>query len=126
MQVVVYVDGRLVMRGAHQNRGTGYFHAFRDRPGRLRSVEFSKLVLTGAPLSFSCAGPTDNVFSDDESVASASCLSDGRLQKLGSIEVEMRKAASFREGTDFFSLGEVSEIGPVHEKSKKAGSHAVS
>ncbi|EJF65858.1 hypothetical protein DICSQDRAFT_151905 [Dichomitus squalens LYAD-421 SS1] len=104
MQVIVSVDGRVVLRRGQEGKRTGVFSKLTDRPGRIRAVEFSHLVLT-----------------DDETVASASSTS---LQKLGVIEVEMRKVKSFCEGEDYYSVGEVLEIGPVHEKSKKAGAHA--
>ncbi|KAI1795879.1 hypothetical protein LXA43DRAFT_989893 [Ganoderma leucocontextum] len=104
MQVTTLVDGRCVAR----HKDSGFISGLVDRPGQVRPLLFSQLKVT-----------------DDEAVASSS-PSALRLDKLGAIEVEMRRVDAYHECEDFFSMGEVPEIGPVHEKSKKAGVHAVS
>ena len=66
-----------------------------------------------------------NAFVDNEAEAPIS-PSTFRLDKLGAIEVEMRRAEAFRNSDNLLSMGEFPEIGPVHERSKKAGVHTVS
>ena len=131
MQVRIYVDGRLVEQRAHQNKSTGRLDGVKDRPERRRPLEFSELILTGMLCSVPCTEQTNRQHDsqsapDDESIASASLASNEKLQKLGTIELELRRVAYYRKKNKFYSLGEVPEIGPVHEQSKKAGVHAVS
>ena len=59
---------------------------------------------------------------DDENIASSKAKLN---QDLGTIEVIMTKVDYFTYSTNHFSMGAVSKIGPVHERSKKAGVHAV-
>ncbi|KAM5540405.1 hypothetical protein V8D89_005863 [Ganoderma adspersum] len=108
MQVKILVDGRCVGRYAHELGPGGCMSGLIDRPDQTRSLLFSQLELT-----------------DDDALASRSSTASG-LEKLGSIEVQMRKVQAYVKATTPSFVGEVSEIGPVHERSKKAGVHAVS
>lgn len=45
---------------------------------------------------------------------------------LGTIEVQMWRVDKFVPSENHYSLGDIAEIGTVHEKSKKAGVHIVS
>lgn len=64
------------------------------------------------------------MFPDDDKVASSR---DKPHEKLGTIEIVMRLVQSYiPSGRAYAGQGPVPEIGPVHEKSKKAGVHAVS
>ena len=45
---------------------------------------------------------------------------------LGTIEVQMRKVDYYTEGDEYYQGENAREIGPIHERSKKAGAHAVS
>ena len=47
MQVVVRVDGRVMLRAAHRSERTGSFQFVQDQPGRQRPLYFAPLVLTG-------------------------------------------------------------------------------
>ena len=58
---------------------------------------------------------------DDEDAAS----SHSPNADLGTIEVQMRNVAYFSDNTTFYQGESISEIGPVHERSKKAGVHSV-
>ncbi len=60
---------------------------------------------------------------DDEGVASSKAALS---EKLGVLEVVMRSVDRYVENETYYSVGKVSRIGPAHEKSKKAGAHAVS
>ena len=58
----------------------------------------------------------------DDEEAAASNPPDADL---GTIEVQMRNVAYYTENTSFYSGEDITEIGPVHEKSKKGGVHSV-
>ena len=59
----------------------------------------------------------------DEEAAALTALSE----KLGTIEVQMFEVERFESNPgSLYAVQGVTDIGPVHEKSKKAGVHAVS
>ena len=59
---------------------------------------------------------------DDDSLAATA----GAHPDLGVVEVQIFRVLSLgRAGMDQLSFGRVAEVGPVHERSKKAGAHCV-
>ncbi|RPD66136.1 hypothetical protein L226DRAFT_189703 [Lentinus tigrinus ALCF2SS1-7] len=106
MKVNVLVDGRLAGLSAHQKRRTGSVDSLQELPGQHRRYQFAPLILT-----------------DDDRVASSKAKPSADL---GTIAVVMRKVDHYTPSDKLFSLPNVPEVGPVHEKSKKAGVHAVS
>ncbi|KAI0721091.1 hypothetical protein C8T65DRAFT_566552 [Cerioporus squamosus] len=106
LQVTTSMDGRVCNRRAHQKQATGKTSGVEETPGQRRPYQFAPLVLT-----------------DDEGVASSKAALS---EKLGVVEVVMRSVDHFVENGTYYSVGNVSRIGPAHEKSKKAGAHAVS
>ena len=59
---------------------------------------------------------------DDDVASSKAAVADN----LGLIEVTIRTVDHYLEKEQYYSVGQISRIGPLHEKSKKAGVHAVS
>ncbi|KAM5531067.1 hypothetical protein V8D89_011096 [Ganoderma adspersum] len=109
VQVNILVDGRCVGRMAHERKPGGYLSGVLSRPDQMRPFLFSQLQLT-----------------DDEAVAPRSAAAASALAKLGCIEIEMRSVFAFVEAPNLAYVGDIPEIGPVHERSKKAWVHAVS
>lgn len=60
---------------------------------------------------------------DDDDVASSKAVV---ADNLGLIEVTIRTMDHYVEKEQYYSVGQISRIGLLHEKSKKAGVHAVS
>lgn len=58
----------------------------------------------------------------DDEAAAALATPDADL---GTIEVQMREVDHFSDGTKPYHGESVQEIGPIHERSKKAGVHSV-
>ncbi|TFK91030.1 hypothetical protein K466DRAFT_483559 [Polyporus arcularius HHB13444] len=106
LQVLISMDGRICERRAHEKTATGTTYGVEETPGQRRPYQFAPLVLT-----------------DDEGVASSKAALS---EKLGVLEVVMRSVDRYVENETYYSVGKVSRIGPAHEKSKKAGAHAVS
>ncbi|KAI0643770.1 hypothetical protein C8Q79DRAFT_153370 [Trametes meyenii] len=102
-KVEIYMDGRVVARKAHQLVSSSLCSGVYVEPGTERPFIFSRLVLT-----------------DDENVVSTHTYED-----LGTVRLTMTRFQGF-EPSDTPTTVAASEIGPVHETSKKAGVHAVS
>ena len=73
-----------------------------------------------------CEQTALNALPDDEAIAPRSAAAASVLAKLGCIEVEMRSVFAFVDAPNLACFGDIPEIGPVHERSKKAWVHAVS
>ena len=58
---------------------------------------------------------------DDDDVAA---MDDPNIEHLGTIQVELKRAVCVGPGTIGYQ-GPVPNTGPIHERSKKAGSHRV-
>ncbi|KAI0831307.1 hypothetical protein BC628DRAFT_747864 [Trametes gibbosa] len=104
MNVDIYVDGRCAQSICHRTTGTGYCPGVYISGASVRPFRFSDLVIT-----------------DDDTVVDTQNVSD----KLGSIEVAMTRVGGFVESTDPYCGRNFIDTGPIHEKSKKAGVHAV-
>ncbi|KAI0672342.1 hypothetical protein C8Q78DRAFT_1026488 [Trametes maxima] len=103
--VMIRMDGRVVMRKGHEKASSGTCDGMYVEPGMERPFVFSRLVLT-----------------DDESAISTRTYED-----LGTIRLTMTRVQRYKLlDIDAPSAAPVPEIGPMHEKSKKAGVHAVS
>lgn len=46
--------------------------------------------------------------------------------EIGTIQVTMHKVDRYEENEQSYAVGDVAKIGAIHEKSKKAGVHAIS
>ena len=101
-----------------------------SRPDEMRPLLFSQLQLTGrlsfSPLSLDQTTGRKIALPDDEAIAPRTAAAASALAKLGCIEVEMRRVLAFFETPTLSCFGEVPEIGPVHERNKKAWVHGVS
>ncbi|KAI0356947.1 hypothetical protein OH77DRAFT_1451971 [Trametes cingulata] len=104
MDVFIYMDGRLVHRRAHRATHEVSCEGARIGLGERQTFVFSPVVLT-----------------DDDSLATS-----GATEDLGTIQVTMTRTQGFARMKRPAELINVKEIGPVHERSKKAGAHAVS
>ncbi|EIW52453.1 uncharacterized protein TRAVEDRAFT_61366 [Trametes versicolor FP-101664 SS1] len=102
MFVKVIMDGRKVGKTAHRPVATGRMDGARETSDTLRPFIFAPLVLT-----------------DDDAL-----LDSGVNEDLGTIQIEMKLVEYFSEAKKFSAI-HVPEIGSVHERSKKAGVHAV-
>ncbi|KAI0748124.1 hypothetical protein C8Q80DRAFT_718352 [Daedaleopsis nitida] len=73
--------------------------------------------------SYACEKQSEGVIRDDEAAVSSTHLTS----EIGTIEVTMTKADRFEEREhNYEGVGAVAKIGAIHEKSKKAGVHAIS
>ncbi|KAL1947900.1 hypothetical protein VTO73DRAFT_13624 [Trametes versicolor] len=105
MAVDIYVDGRLAQRLVHQPCDTeNVCKGIYITEASICPFKFSELILT-----------------DDDALLNTKNTSD----KLGSIEVVFTRCEGFIAATEPFQTTGFVEIGPIHEKSKKAGVHAV-
>ncbi|EIW60349.1 uncharacterized protein TRAVEDRAFT_57633 [Trametes versicolor FP-101664 SS1] len=101
----IYTDGNIAQRMQHRTGVTGDCRGVYVSSSSIRPFTFSDLILT-----------------DDDAIINTKNVSD----KLGSIEVILTRVERF-EPTKRPYVGRYgfTEIGPVHEKSKKAGVHTV-
>lgn len=95
---------------------------------KLRPFRFSAVELTGTSQLFHHSVTSSIILKrstsdDDDDVADP----DGVSPDLGCIQIEIhRTERHFGEDTHRDRRGDVQEVGPVHERSKKLGSHCVS
>ncbi|KAI0325493.1 hypothetical protein GY45DRAFT_1330167 [Cubamyces sp. BRFM 1775] len=102
MSVAVRMDGRSVESKAHVSRPTSTLTGVLVSTNRIRPFLFSPLVLT-----------------DDDTL-------DGAVnEELGTIRILMFRVQAFVYNKDLSTDRRVVDIGTIHEKSKKAGAHAV-
>ena len=126
MQVQTTIDGQVVGRSAHRAKTTGgSFRGIEEVPGQFRRLMFAPLVLTGAVTAHGLLDRVDAEFAcvDDDSVLASS---NAIHPDLGTIEVSMRHVDHFTVNNTRYSSSKFNEIGPIHERSKKGGAHAVS
>ncbi|KAI9056371.1 hypothetical protein FKP32DRAFT_1585962 [Trametes sanguinea] len=106
MNVDIYVDDRHVDSVAHEAESDDSCEGQYDSSGRYRPFVFALLAVT-----------------DDESIASpAHEMNDS----LGTIRVTMTLVKQYLHSDQPYHDAEITELAPVHEKTKKAGAHAVS
>lgn len=105
--VRVAVDGRKVNGKVNRPRGRGKRNGIRTSISTLLPFQFSELVM-----------------SDDDDLMTAEAV----LQNIGSIVVSIVRIQPVHEHDqiDGFQARGLPDIGPVNERSKKAGSHCVS
>ncbi|KAL1948508.1 hypothetical protein VTO73DRAFT_12583 [Trametes versicolor] len=103
MRVDIFMDGRKVEVLAHENKKTEYCRGAIETSDSLRPFLFAPLVLT-----------------DDDALLHSDVSGD-----IGTIHVEMRRVQRYTKNKTNFRGRHVPEIGSVHERSKKAGVHAV-
>ncbi|EIW53414.1 uncharacterized protein TRAVEDRAFT_40106 [Trametes versicolor FP-101664 SS1] len=103
MRVDIFMDGRKVEVFAHENKKTEYCRGAIETSDSLRPFLFAPLVLT-----------------DDDALLHSDVSGD-----LGTIHVQMRRVQRYTKNKTNFRGRHVPEIGSVHERSKKAGVHAV-
>ncbi|KAJ3010633.1 hypothetical protein NUW54_g2425 [Trametes sanguinea] len=129
ISVQVYVDGRHARSAAHRSRRGGSVSGIREATDQLRRFRFSPILLTGGP----CAAilPTDEwtcrcnllaLAPDNDAIAQPN---PGNAE-LGTIRVAMFRVQKYLLSDEPYKPLAVSDIGAVHERSKKAGTHAVS
>ncbi|KAI0664066.1 hypothetical protein C8Q70DRAFT_945043 [Cubamyces menziesii] len=106
MGVETFMDGRLVDDDAHDKRREGECLGFYVTGQQMRPFIFSSLNLTD---------------SDNDEHATQTVPSE-----LGTIRVVMTRVQEYRDSDEVFVAPAVSAIGSIDERSKKAGSHAVS
>lgn len=126
----IYTDGNIAQRMQHRTGVTGDCRGVYVSSSSIRPFKFSDLILTGVCSRIDRGVYQYNfmkkigvaVFSDDDAIINTKNVSD----KLGSIEVILTRVERF-EPTKRPYVGRYgfTEIGPVHEKSKKAGVHTV-
>ncbi|KAH9854612.1 hypothetical protein C2E23DRAFT_57464 [Lenzites betulinus] len=104
MMVWCYMDGRKVAAGAHKTTRTGKCSGVYKTAEQIAPFVFAPLVLT-----------------DDEAFANNNIIS----AELGTIRVEMIRVQNFTSTQTPFYTRDVHEIGPIHERNKKAGVHTV-
>ncbi|EIW60350.1 uncharacterized protein TRAVEDRAFT_36045 [Trametes versicolor FP-101664 SS1] len=105
MTVDIQVDGRLAQQLAHHPCNTeSMCMGIYETEASICPFKFSELMLT-----------------DDDALMNTKNTSD----KLGSIELVFTRCEGFIAATKPFEPTGLVEIGPIHEKSKKAGVHAV-
>ncbi|OJT04175.1 hypothetical protein TRAPUB_5127 [Trametes pubescens] len=103
MQVKVLVDGRCIGITAHPPNRTGRRDGMFETSGTLRPFLFAPLLLT-----------------DDDAL-----LDDNVNADLGTVQIEMMLVQRYERKKKSQSLRRhVPDIGPLHERSKKAGVHA--
>ncbi|KAH9903459.1 hypothetical protein C8Q73DRAFT_674764 [Cubamyces lactineus] len=103
MCVHTHMDSRLVHLRAHTRCRTGSAKYVHISATEVRPFLFASLVLT-----------------DDEATASTEVNGE-----LGTISIKMFRVKAFVENQAPYTGTSVANIGPVHERSKKAGVHAV-
>lgn len=128
MTVAIHVDGRLAQRLVHRPCNTDKFcSGVYASEASIRPFKFSELILTGAwfdalaPLALFPEGSGLIVCLDDDTLLNTKNTSD----KLGSIEIVLTRCEGFIAATGPFQTTGFVEVGPIHEKSKKHGVHAV-
>ncbi|KAI0356946.1 hypothetical protein OH77DRAFT_1423213 [Trametes cingulata] len=108
MDVEVFMDGRSVDRVQHsESKAEHLTHAYVG-PDQVRRFAFAPLMLTGS--------------SDDDKA-----LHSKVSEELGTIRLTMTRAQGYKKASHkpFPGGRKVVDLGPVHERSKKAGVHAV-
>ncbi|KAI9056376.1 hypothetical protein FKP32DRAFT_1599106 [Trametes sanguinea] len=108
MSVELEVDGRSVARRAQRTSSNvkGSFRGAQDGVDRMRPFSFAPLVLT-----------------DDDHVADST---ETRCAELGTIRLTMIRVERYVETDKPYVAHDAYDLQPIHEKSKKAGIHAVS